>query len=83
MENKPSKSDAVYDLYAVINYASRSKQHYYSIVKSNSVEGIWVECDDNNLRIKEEEDVINKGAYILFYRKVKISATNKIHLIIS
>ncbi|KAM5214989.1 ubiquitin carboxyl-terminal hydrolase 43 isoform 2-T2 [Hipposideros larvatus] len=56
--------DFLYDLYAVCNHHG-SLQAYCR----NSVDGQWYSYDDSTVDSLLEDEVITRGAYILFYQK--------------
>ncbi|XP_066120342.1 ubiquitin carboxyl-terminal hydrolase 43 isoform X1 [Saccopteryx bilineata] len=56
--------DFLYDLYAVCNHHG-SLQAYCR----NSLDGQWYSYDDSMVESLLEDDVITRGAYILFYQK--------------
>ncbi|KAM8819480.1 ubiquitin carboxyl-terminal hydrolase 43 isoform 2-T2 [Rhynchonycteris naso] len=56
--------DFLYDLYAVCNHQG-SLQAYCR----NSLDGQWYSYDDSMVESLLEDDVITRGAYILFYQK--------------
>ncbi|XP_054565664.1 ubiquitin carboxyl-terminal hydrolase 43 isoform X1 [Eptesicus fuscus] len=56
--------DFLYDLYAVCNHHG-SLQAYCR----NSLDGQWYSYDDSMVESLPEEEVITRGAYILFYQK--------------
>ena len=58
-----------YQLFAINNHISNHTRsgHYTSVVK-NRLDNVWYEFDDSNVLKKvEEEDLVNKNAYMLFY----------------
>lgn len=78
LDMKPYCSDyindhPIYDLYAIINHSgSLSGGHYVAYTK-NAINGKWYLFDDSNVlhipQNKLEEEIINSGAYVLFYKK--------------
>jgi ubiquitin C-terminal hydrolase len=70
--NKCDKSHYIYTLYSV-NYHSGNANsgHYWTACKN--LDGNWYNYDDESLsKYKNENDVINNNAYILFYYRKKI-----------
>jgi ubiquitin C-terminal hydrolase len=60
-----------YDLYAISNQiGDYNGGHYYSYVKSLE-DNNWYNIDDTNISKLEENELITKNAYILFYRLKK------------
>ena len=58
--------DKKYDLYGVINHIGNFDSiHYNSIIK---IKNQWMICDDDKIYNIEEKQVMNKDAYILFYK---------------
>ena len=54
-----------YDLYGVINHnGTFNTGHYYAVIK---IKNSWIVCDDEKIYQIEENKVMNKNAYILFY----------------
>lgn len=57
-----------YDLYGVINHKNRMNifGHYTAICQNNDK---WINYDDNKLKEKNQNDVVSKNVYLLFYKK--------------
>jgi ubiquitin C-terminal hydrolase len=72
MSEYSSKIDTYkYDLYAISNQiGDYNGGHYYSYVKSLE-DNNWYNIDDTNIYKLEENELITKNAYILFYRLKK------------
>jgi len=62
----------IYDLYAVTNhYGSAFGGHYTAFCK-NPDSGEWYLYDDKKVKkVKEENDIITKAAYLLYYKIVE------------
>eukprot|EP00826_Nyctotherus_ovalis_P004688 TRINITY_DN11030_c0_g3_i1.p1 TRINITY_DN11030_c0_g3~~TRINITY_DN11030_c0_g3_i1.p1 ORF type:complete len:249 (+),score=41.52 TRINITY_DN11030_c0_g3_i1:671-1417(+) len=71
-----------YNLYAVTNHQSYTAAggHYTTFIKSAESEGAWVECDDSDLKGVSEAGIVTKDAYLLFYRRKMMSASNIVNL---
>lgn len=58
-----------YDLYGVTNhYGTLSSGHYTACISSR---GGWLYCDDSRITPMEAQKVVDKRAYILFYKRTK------------
>lgn len=76
--SKPKKSsksvkitsvpDQIYDLYGVVIHkgATTNSGHYFSYCKSAS-NRTWYECNDSFIRQMNDNQVLNREAYLLFY----------------
>ena len=61
------KSDLKYELFGVVNhYGSQNFGHYTSVVKT---EQGWIDFNDERASKADKSDVINKSAYMIFYRR--------------
>jgi len=57
-----------YDLYGVTNhFGSLTSGHYTSFIASK---GEWLYCDDSRVTIADRRRIVDKPAYILFYKRV-------------
>ena len=75
-----------YDLYSVIKHSgSIEAGHYTTLLKVNQPEdSMWVSMDDGNVNIiKEDPESLSvmQNAYILFYKRRKLSSSSVITLI--
>ncbi|XP_063962106.1 ubiquitin carboxyl-terminal hydrolase 31-like [Lytechinus pictus] len=61
--------DNVYDLYAVCNHSGSLTGGHYTAYCKNSLDGQWYHFDDAKVVPVPEERLVNKGAYMLFYRR--------------
>ncbi|XP_036197488.1 ubiquitin carboxyl-terminal hydrolase 43 isoform X5 [Myotis myotis] len=61
--------DFLYDLYAVCNHHGSLQGGHYTAYCRNSLDGQWYSYDDSMVESLPEEEVITRGAYILFYQK--------------
>ena len=84
----PAEAYAVYDLFGVINHlGSLSGGHYTSHVKVSPCSSFgeeeasiafeeserWLHIDDDLVEPAKPEDVVTDGAYVLFYRRRRLS----------
>ena len=71
-----------YDLYAITNHHSftASGGHYTAYIESELCKEVWVECDDTTLRGISVAEAVTKDAYLLFYKRRVMSASNIINL---
>ena len=66
----PDKENSIYDLYGVINYKKfMNSSHYISYCYNL---GDWISYDDETL--SDAKNIINKDAYILFYKRRRINS---------
>ena len=66
----------IYDLYAVSNhYGSLNGGHYTAFAQS-PIYKKWFEFDDTDVIKSDPSKVVNKAAYVLFYKLRKPSITN-------
>ena len=77
-----SKTPPEYDLYAIANHHSytASGGHYTAYIQSEESGEVWVECDDQTLKGIGIAEVVTKDAYLLFYKRRVLSASNIINL---
>ncbi|XP_016077893.1 PREDICTED: ubiquitin carboxyl-terminal hydrolase 43 [Miniopterus natalensis] len=61
--------DFLYDLYAVCNHHGSLQGGHYTAYCRNSLDGQWYSYDDSTVESLLEDEVITRGAYILFYQK--------------
>lgn len=61
--------DFLYDLYAVCNHHGSLQGGHYTAYCRNSLDGQWYSYDDSTVDSLLEDEVITRGAYILFYQK--------------
>ena len=75
-----------YDLYAVGNHIMyhTTGGHYTSYVLNDNMinkrEQVWMRCNDSSISRMEKTDLISKDAYILFYKRKELTASNIINL---
>jgi len=74
-----------YDLYAIANHHSMTASggHYTAFIESEEAgqdKSVWVECDDTALRGIAGKDVVTSEAYLLFYKRRVMSASNIVNL---
>jgi ubiquitin carboxyl-terminal hydrolase 4/11/15 len=72
-QNKKSNNENLYDLFAVCNHYGRMGFGHYSAYardwKGDELSNTWYSFDDDVVEICQEDDVISRAAYILFYRR--------------
>ena len=75
---KSNDNVAKYDLYGVINHFGSLEYGHYTSFCLNYHDNIWYEYNDRivNKIEKEKETIINKNAYILFYKAQDIDKIN-------
>ncbi|XP_036125605.1 ubiquitin carboxyl-terminal hydrolase 43 [Molossus molossus] len=61
--------DFLYDLYAVCNHHGSLQGGHYTAYCRNSLDGQWYSYDDSTVESLLEDEVMTRGAYILFYQK--------------
>ena len=84
----PADAYAVYDLFGVINHlGSLSGGHYTSHVEVSACSSFgeeeasvafdsnerWLHIDDDLVEAAKPEEVVTDGAYVLFYRRRRLS----------
>ena len=63
------RSNAVYDLYGVVNHhGAMGAGHYTAFVKS-PISGEWLEYNDDIVMKRGENSVVTSAAYLLFYSR--------------
>eukprot|EP01127_Copromyxa_protea_P021549 TRINITY_DN7446_c0_g1_i1.p1 TRINITY_DN7446_c0_g1~~TRINITY_DN7446_c0_g1_i1.p1 ORF type:complete len:619 (-),score=120.15 TRINITY_DN7446_c0_g1_i1:93-1724(-) len=70
----PSEQEEnLYDLYAVSRHLGYSAQsgHYTAYCK-NSLDNKWYHFDDERVSVVEEDKVVTKDAYLLFYKRKSV-----------
>ena len=70
LNNKENNYPMNYDLFAITcHIGNKGVGHYYSICK-NIFKKKWYKIDDNKItEIKNNNEIITKDAYVLFYRR--------------
>jgi ubiquitin carboxyl-terminal hydrolase 4/11/15 len=62
------KDGNIYELFAISqHYGSLSSGHYTALCKNR---GKWYSFDDESVSRADEKQVVNKAAYLLFYRRI-------------
>jgi len=69
----PSHGQAVYDLIAVSNHYGGMGGGHYTAYGKNKTDGNWYYFDDSSVTQTNEEAVVTKAAYVLFYQRRNIS----------
>ena len=68
-KNKHKNEPMIYDLFGVCNHIGNAqKGHYYAICK-NIFTKKWYKYDDSSVSEIQESNIVNKDAYVLFYRR--------------
>lgn len=65
--NNPKKEKIMYNLIAVANHYGGLGGGHYTAYGKNKETGLWYYFDDSNVSQANEEAVISKAAYVLFY----------------
>ena len=72
--DEENKDSAIYELYGIIIHkGGLNGGHYFSYCKNN---GKWFEYDDENINVLKENELKNKDAYVLFYKKKDLCNIN-------
>ena len=68
-ENENENNDYIYDLFAVSNHdGDLNGGHYYAYCK-NIYENKWFEFNDSCVSEINENNIVSKSAYVIFYKK--------------
>ncbi|CAK84746.1 unnamed protein product (macronuclear) [Paramecium tetraurelia] len=59
----------IYDLYAVSNHFGGMGGGHYTAYAKNHFNGQWYNFDDSQVSELEEDQVVSKSAYVLFYKR--------------
>ncbi|XP_065058789.1 ubiquitin carboxyl-terminal hydrolase 15-like [Rhopilema esculentum] len=62
---------AVYDLHAVSNHYGGMGGGHYTAYCKNFYDGKWYYFDDSSVSIADENQIVSKAAYVLFYTRRK------------
>lgn len=64
-----AKTEAKYNLYAVINHYGTLNSGHYTAFAKNHITGKWYLYDDSKVSEAEEQEVVSNAAYLLFYQR--------------
>lgn len=84
---KETETKHTYDLFGVCNHIqfNIAGGHYKSYIQYDPDEGMktnpkigesWYECNDEHISSKNVENVLDKNAFILFYKRHEFNASN-------
>lgn len=59
----------VYDLYAVSNHFGNMNGGHYTAYAKNPINNKWYEFDDSHVTPLDPRKVVDKSAYVLFYKR--------------
>lgn len=76
--NKSEGDDFNYELFAVANHFGSMGFGHYTAYAKNKFNGNWYDFDDSCVSRKSADDIVSKGAYVLFYRRKNMD--NKVNL---
>jgi len=76
--NKTEGENFNYELFAVSNHFGSMGFGHYTAFAKNKFSGNWYDFDDSSVSKKSQNDIVSKGAYVLFYRKKNME--NKVNL---
>jgi ubiquitin carboxyl-terminal hydrolase 4/11/15 len=62
-------SDNVYDLFAISNHVGNLDGGHYFAYCKNIYENKWYEFNDSSVSLIDENNIVSKNAYVLFYKK--------------
>lgn len=65
----PNNNSVVYDLIGVVNHYGKMGGGHYIAVANNFVKERWIKFDDEDVSFAQEDDIINRYAYVLFYKR--------------
>ena len=63
------KHSAMYDLIGVINHYGKMGGGHYISVAHNFVKERWIKFDDEDVSYAKQNDIVNRYAYVLFYKR--------------
>ena len=63
------KHPEIYDLIGVVNHYGKMGGGHYIAVAHNFVKDRWIKFDDQDVSYANEGDIINRYAYVLFYKR--------------
>lgn len=64
-----SQSSEVYDLIGIVNHYGKMGGGHYIAVAQNFVRERWIKFDDEDVSYAKEQDIVNRFAYVLFYKR--------------
>ncbi len=62
-------SDNIYDLFAISNHVGNLDGGHYFAYCKNIYENKWYEFNDSSVSLIDENNIVSKNAYVLFYKK--------------
>merc|ERR1712152_8236 len=68
---------AIYDLLAVSNHYGGMGGGHYTAYGKNKIDGNWYYFDDSSVTQTNEEAVVTKAAYVLFYQRRTIPKSKR------
>jgi ubiquitin C-terminal hydrolase len=72
-KNTYNNSKYIYNLWAINNHSGNTENgHYWSYCK-NSIDNKWYNFNDDNVNHIDEDNIVSKNAYILFYIRSDIN----------
>ena len=92
VDNKKSESKNTYDLYGVCNHIQLNVAggHYKSYIQYDPIEEKktnpkigenWYEWNDDRISSVTQDQVIDKNAFLLFYKRQEFNASNIVDLL--
>ena len=63
----------IYDLYAISNHFGSLNGGHYTAYCKNPLDKRWYEFDDSDVSKMDPSNTCTKAAYVLFYRRRKVS----------
>jgi len=70
-DNKKVNNSDLYKLKSVINHSGGANNGHYT--SYNNFKKKWVECDDDDVKIMDEDKIFTPAAYVLVYEKKDIN----------
>jgi len=64
-----SNKSVVYDLTGLVNHYGKMEGGHYIAVAKNFVKERWIKFDDGSVSYASENDIVNRFAYVLFYKR--------------
>ena len=71
-----SDEEHLYDLYAVCNHTGGMSGGHYTAYCKNPVDGTWFLFDDMRVEKINENQIITKAAYLLFYARRNVGSSS-------
>ena len=70
-ENKKVNNSDLYKLTSIINHSGGPNNGHYT--SYHNFKNKWVECDDDDVTVMDEDKIFTQGAYVLVYEKKEIN----------